>query len=157
MQQRAALGEERNIESNREPVHDGAELPECRGGITCFVGKPDKVSRSMQLEQACSLFARPDDGPLKAKPSLVVIALRLPEAAAQPIDFRKVHFLVGGFGQVFGFIEVRAGLFELVCAQLIFGELCQIARQKKRAAAFSPKGYSALNIRQTAFFVAEFE
>ena len=84
MQQRAALGEERNIESNREPVHDGAELPECRGGITCFVGKPDKVSRSMQLEQACSLFARPDDGPLKAKPSLVVIALRLPEAAAQP-------------------------------------------------------------------------
>jgi hypothetical protein len=32
-----------------------------------------------------------------------------------------VHFLVGCFGQLFGFIEVRAGLFEMVCAQLIFG------------------------------------
>jgi hypothetical protein len=59
------------------------------------------------------------------------MTLRLPKATAQPNDFRQVILLLGGFSQAFGFTEVSAGLFELICTQLIFGKLCQISRQKK--------------------------
>ena len=57
MQQRPAFGEDRDVESNRKPVHYGAELLKRLRGTACFVSKPDKVARSMQLEQASSLFA----------------------------------------------------------------------------------------------------
>jgi hypothetical protein len=59
---------------------------------------------------------------------LIEITIRLAKPPTQPDDFREMHLLVGGFGQLFGFIEVRPSLFKLVCAQLIFGELRQIAR-----------------------------
>ena len=98
------------------------------GGVACFGGKLGEIAGGVQFEQARCLFARSGDGALETPPGLIVMPLRLPKAAAKTADFCKVQFLVYRFGQVFGFIEVRTGLFELVRAQLIFGELRQIAR-----------------------------
>src|SRR5215472_13289132 len=155
-QQRSAFGETREVEGSRKPIHDRAQLPWRLRGITPFGVELGKVACGVQFEEARSLLARLRNGTLEAKPSLVVITPCLLEAAAYPNNLRKVHFLVRCFGQVLSFIEVRAGLLELVCAQLIFGELRQIARQKKSAASLAPNGYSPLNICQTPFFIAEF-
>ena len=85
------------------------------------------------------------------------MTLCLPQAAAQPSDFREVILLLGSFDQVFGLTKVIAGLFELIGAELKFGELRQIARQKKQAVSLTPLGYPTLKVCQTSFLLSQFK
>ena len=47
----------------------------------------------------------------------------LPDAAAQPDDFRNLILLLSRFGEAFGFGEAGAGLLELLRAELVIGRV----------------------------------
>jgi hypothetical protein len=156
-QQRSTLGEGGDIEGSWEPIDDRAQRLKRFVTVACFDAEPGKVACGIQFEEAGSLLVRLSDGALIAEPGLFVMTLCLPQAAAQPSDFRDVILLLGSFDQVFGLTQVIAGLFELIGAELIFGELRQIARQKKQAVSLTPLRNPALKVCQTSFLLSQFK
>ena len=130
MQHRAAFGEDGDVEFRREPIYDRAQCCERLGGVAGFSGDRGE-GRGRSSVRTGALFARAiAQWRVRSTASLVVITLRPVNPPAPRDDFREVHFLVCRFGQVFGFTEVRPGVFKLVYARLIFGELRQVASQK---------------------------
>src|SRR5689334_15083199 len=94
---------------------------------------------------------------LIAESGLFAMTLWVPQAAAQPSDFREVILLIGSGDQMFGLTKIFAGLFELIGAELIFGELRQIARHKKQAVSLTPLRYPTLKVCQTLFLLSQFK
>src|SRR5271169_312455 len=113
-QQRTAFGEDRNIEAGRKPLDDSAQFFQRRSRAASFGAQPREVAGGVQFEQARPLLARPCDCPLKAMPGLFVMTFALPDAAAQPDDFRAVILFLGRLGEALGFGEAGPGLVEAI-------------------------------------------
>ena len=153
--QPAALGENRNINRCREPIHDRAQRCKCLDCIACLHVEPGKVSGCVQFKEACRLLARPRDRSVKTPPGLLVLTLPLPDAAAQPNDVRELILFLGRFGMLFGFTDAGVGLLDLVRAQLILAEHRHVPGQHKDAACLAPKVDAASNIRQPPFRITQ--
>ena len=70
-QQRAALGEDGDIEGGWKPVDERAQRLKRFVTVACFDAEPGKVTCGIQFEEAGSLPARLCDGALIAEPGLL--------------------------------------------------------------------------------------